>query len=74
MTRHEALAMAMMVDQEQLWQLAVEYDRLTGSDICGKVSPIEKAIDDATGKTERDQCAFFEFVVDAIQRMEVAAE
>jgi hypothetical protein len=69
--RPTALLLAAQVDPDQLHALAVQFDRLNGTNVAGeaKLSPIERMVDEATGRLDADRASFFEFLVDAIQRM-----
>lgn len=43
-------------------ELVAEYDRLNGTNLSKKLSPIENAIDSATGKREQELLGFIAFV------------
>lgn len=45
-----------------------EYDRLTGSNLCGKGTPIDVMIDDATGRISDEAAGFAEFCADVYSR------
>ncbi len=47
-------------------ELLKEYDRLRGTNLSRKGSPIELAIDDSTGRTEEEFRAFAAFVLEYI--------
>jgi hypothetical protein len=51
------------VDQEGLIE---DYDRLRGTNLCRRGSPLDLAIDDAAGRTDAEVAGFIEFVHDAI--------
>lgn len=43
-------------------ELVQQFDRLYGSSLAGTATPVERLIDDATGKTKDDCQAFLRFV------------
>ena len=47
-------------------ELLENFDRLYGGTLTARVSPIERAVDVATGKQESDMAAFVQFVYDSI--------
>lgn len=47
-------------------ELVQQFDRLYGATIASRKSPIEKMIDDATGKTKDDMAQFCRFVWNCI--------
>lgn len=47
-------------------ELVAQFDRLYGATLVSRASPIERAADRATGKTEADMRTFVEFVHDCI--------
>lgn len=49
--------------------LIEEYDRLKGTNIARRGSPINLMIDDACGKYEEDTKLFFDFCVDLFMRI-----
>lgn len=74
--RGTALLLTRQVEPDQLHALAVEFDRLNGTNVAGeaKLSPIERMVDEATGRVSEDRTRFFEFLIDAIQRMPQPAD
>ena len=46
--------------------LVKEFDRLRGTDLSGRASPIAQMIDQATGKADHDVRLFLEFIWDVI--------
>lgn len=52
-------------------ELVAEFDRLTGSNLLRRGSPIELAVDDATGRAEADVAAFVGFVVGIYKRVKL---
>lgn len=46
--------------------LLAEYDRLAGTNLCQRGSPLENAIDDATGRADGDLRGFLAFAKDAL--------
>jgi len=47
-------------------ELVRQFDRLTGSNLQGQGTPIDRMIDQATGRNEKDMEAFIEFVKEFI--------
>lgn len=52
-------------------ELVTQFDRLNGTNLSRKGSPIELAIDDASGRTNADLAKFVDFVAEIVQRVEV---
>lgn len=50
-------------------ELKTQFDRLRGTNVSRRGSPMNVMIDDATGKFEADARAFFEFCLDLYQRL-----
>lgn len=51
--------------------LLENYDRLRGTNLCRKGSPLELAVDSSNGRYEKEMRGFLEFVVDVLQRLPV---
>jgi hypothetical protein len=47
-------------------KLLAAFDGLRGTNMCRRGTPFDLAIDDATGKLERDAVLFFEFVYECV--------
>lgn len=47
-------------------ELIQQFDRLNGTNLSRRGSPIERMVDDGSGRTEADLAAFVEFVVDCV--------
>lgn len=71
MERHIALLLASKIEPDQLMELAIQYDRLNGTNISGNasLSNIEKIIDESSGKIDSDRKKFFEFIIKMVERM-----
>lgn len=52
--------------------LKTQFDRLRGTNVSRRGSPMSVMIDDATGKFEADARAFFDFCLDLYQRLPAA--
>lgn len=50
-------------------ELRTQFDRLRGTNVSRRGSPMNVMIDDATGKFEADARAFFDFCLDLYQRL-----
>ena len=50
-------------------QLIQEFDRLKGTDLAGRSTPITQMIDKATGKFEQDALMFFDFCMNLYFRI-----
>ena len=50
-------------------ELKTQFDRLRGTNVSRRGSPMNVMIDDATGKFEADARAFFKFCLDLYQRL-----
>ncbi len=47
-------------------ELVAEFDRLAGTNIAGRGSPLDRAIDTASGRADADLQAFLAFAKDAV--------
>lgn len=47
-------------------ELVGEFDRLSGSNLSGRGAPIERMIDEATGRNDADLAAFVNFVFECV--------
>ena len=50
-------------------ELLANYDRLRGTNLSGRGTPIERMIDEATGKLEEEALAFFDWCREMFDRL-----
>lgn len=50
-------------------ELLANYDRLRGTNLSGRGSPIDRLIDEATGKLEEEALAFFDWCREMFERL-----
>lgn len=50
-------------------ELLANYDRLRGTNLSGRGTPIDRLIDEATGKLEAEAQAFFDWCVECFERL-----
>lgn len=50
-------------------ELLANYDRLRGTNLSGRGSPIDRLIDEATGKLEAEALAFFDWCRELFERL-----
>lgn len=73
---HDALRVAAVVEATVLARvlatalqnraLVAEYDRLHGTNLCGRGTAVERAVDAARGRTEMDLTKFLAFAKDVV--------
>lgn len=51
-------------------KLLEEFDRLNGTNLCGRGTPIQLAVDHATRRLESDAVRFLVFCADLLDRMQ----
>lgn len=51
-------------------ELLANYDRLRGTNLSGRGTPIDRLIDEATGKLEAEAQAFFDWCVEMFERLD----
>lgn len=55
--------------RDMLYQIAEQYDRLRGTNVCQRGKSVDLMVDRATGRTQKERAEFEDFLRGIIRRM-----